>query len=274
MKKWALHFLISAWALSIPVVNQAVTHRIPGARSAALSQATVAYPGAELLFGNPAAAAFEKRVSALVSYDSPFLVRELSLLAAGVVLPLKPGTFGLAYSQSGVASWCERKAALSYSMSLGRALAAGIQFDLIAQSLPENRDPCLMATIEGGMVATLSPRLHAGFHLFNPVRARLPTPWGHEKPLTTLRGGTCWHLTPELLLCTETEKHSDTPLRVKTGLEILIPGYAALRCGVASAPLTFSLGAGFLFRKTTFDIAFGYHGLLGFSPSAAFTWTL
>lgn len=274
MKKWALHFLISVLVCFVPAVNQAMTPLMTGARSRALSQATVALPGAEWLFGNPAAIAFEQDYAFYLHYDSPYLLRELSRMGAGGVIPLHRSAFGLTLSQEGGTLYCERKATLGYAMFLGREITAGVQFDLYTMRYPENRAPCLMATFEGGLMASLSPRLRAGVHLSNPAGLRMHTPWGSEKIPTGVRCGTCWSLSPELLLCTETEKWSGTPLRLKTGIEISPHPTFSFRCGMATPPLTFSLGAGFRLGKTLFDIAFGYHGILGFTPAAGFTWHL
>ncbi len=94
MKKWALRFLISALILYLPAINLAMTNRLPGARSAALSKATVALSGNESLFHNQAGIAFSESHSLFIAVESGYMLKELSLMAIGAVLPIHGGTFG------------------------------------------------------------------------------------------------------------------------------------------------------------------------------------
>ncbi len=249
-----------------------MTNRMPGARQASLSYATAALTGPRSLFDNPAGIAFSDVFHAAMACESRFLLREFSLMAVGVVLPVGPGAFGFSFSQTGSGIYHERKGALTYATPLGREIAAAVQFDLFAEKFPENRDPCLMVTVETGLVAALSGRLHVGVHLFNPVGARMNTPWGKEKPLQNVRCGTAWQPSPQLLFCAEVAKATRTPVRVKSGIEFSPSPSCAIRCGAATSPLTFSLGTGFPVGKLLFDIAFTTQEVLGFSPSATLSW--
>lgn len=273
MKKWALRFLISALILFLPVLNQAMTNRQPGARSAALSMATVALPGNESLFHNQAGIAFLEKHSLFMACESGFLLKELSLMAIGAILPTRGGTFGGSFYRMGSPLYSENKAGIAYSKKLGRNLAAAIQFDYLSERLPENRESFQAFTFEGGFLCTLSDRVTAGFHLFNPVMAgmatsegKLPLPW-------SIRAGTSWFLNPALLLCTEIAKNENEPVTLKTGFEYSPVPEVAIRAGAGGGPLVFSLGAGFSFRSLRFDVAFNLHQTLGLTPTAGISWT-
>jgi hypothetical protein len=48
----------------------------------------------------------------------------------------------------------------------------------------------------------------------------------------------------------------------------------ALRFGVSGTPLKYTAGLGYSFAKITCDIAFSYHGSLGFTPSFSIQYKL
>lgn len=272
MKKWALRFLISALILYIPVIDQAMTNRLPGARSLALSGSTVALTGHESLFHNQAGIAFLERHSLFIACESAFMLKEFSLMAAGGVLPTAWGTFGVSFYRMGSSLYSENKAGIAYAKKLGSRLAASIQFDYLTEKLPENRQAFRTVTFEAGVLCHLSPKVATGFHIFNPVGAHpeisgstIPLPW-------SIRAGSVWNLNPALLLCAEVAKNEDGPVHFKTGIEYSPVREIVIRAGAGGDPLAFTLGAGFLFRDFRFDVAFSHHHALGLSPAAGITW--
>ena len=84
--------------------------------------------------------------------------------------------------------------------------------------------------------------------------------------------GFAWFPHSTLVLCGELEKVRNQPARVRTGVEYTPDEAISFRCGVYGAPLTFSMGSGFQFRRFRFDIAFSYHDALGLTPRAGISW--
>jgi len=273
MKKWALHFLISAVLDFLPFATMSTDLRPAGARSLALSWSTVALPGVESVFQNPAGTTGVERISFTLFYESPFLVKEFSAMAAGVILPTPSGNFGGSYWQLGNSLYRENKITLSYAKKLGMGKSAAIRFDYLSERMPENRELSTAVTVEGGVIASISEQWQAGFHVFNPVAARLNTPGGKEVIPWSGEAGIAWSPDPGLLLCGEVEKTRSRPVSLRIGAEYSPHRELAFRAGVCGVPLRFTLGAGFRFNPFWFDIAFSYHGALGFTPSAGITRT-
>ncbi len=271
MKKWALRFLISAVIELLPFVTTATGYRPAGARSSAMAYSTVALPGVESVFLNPAGISFPERFSFSLFYDTPFLVKEFSIMAAGVVLPTPTGSFGASFLQMGNGVYHENNTGLTYAKKLGDRLSAAIRFDYLSERMPESREPSTAFTVEGGILTTISERLRAGFYMFNPVAARLNTPGGKEVIPWSGEAGIAWSLHPTLLLCGEVEKTQNRPLSLRTGAEYSPGRDIAFRAGVSGSPILFTMGAGFRFSQIWFNIAFSYHGALGFTPSAGIT---
>ena len=270
MKKWALRFLISALIEFLPVISPAIVNRQPGARSAALSSATVALPGIESVFHNPAGITSLKHTSVTLYYESLFLLKEFPLMACGVIIPTNSGSFGFGFQRLGNTIYQEGKAKIAYSKTLGDHIFAGIGFDYLYEKMPENRDLSSAFTVEGGVMGCISEQLMAGVFIFNPVQAKMNSreakrKFPGRKPV--LPG---FHST--LVLCGELEKVRNQPARVRTGVEYTPDEAISFRCGVYGAPLTFSMGSGFQFRRFRFDIAFSYHDALGLTPRAGISW--
>ncbi len=272
MKKWALRFLISALIEFLPVISPAIVNRQPGARSAALSSATVALPGIESVFHNPAGITSLKHTSVTLYYESLFLLKEFPLMACGVIIPTNSGSFGFGFQRLGNTIYQEGKAKIAYSKTLGDHIYAGIGFDYLYEKMPENRDLSSAFTVEGGVMGCISEQLMAGVFIFNPVQAKMNFPGGKTEIPPGGEAGFAWFPHSTLVLCGELEKVRNQPARVRTGVEYTPDEAISFRCGVYGAPLTFSMGSGFQFRRFRFDIAFSYHDALGLTPRAGISW--
>jgi len=77
-----------------------------------------------------------------------------------------------------------------------------------------------------------------------------------------------------VLLAFEIEKQTDIKIKAKSGLEFLPLKNLTLRIGFSGKPPEISGGIGYSFSKITTNIAFSYHGSLGFSPSVSVNYQL
>ncbi len=268
MREWNARILFFILAYALPRGTAAFDNRFSGTRPAALAGAVVAVPGEESLFHNAAGMSATGRAAFILHYESAFLVKELSLMAAGVVLPSPYGTFGAGLCQFGRGNYRETKLGLAYTKQLGPKCIASVQFDYFTLRLPENPEHPAVLTFETGILAGFSQGNVWGIHLFNPAGFAFRTPGGRIPVPWSVRCGNSRVFSSSLLFCSEVEKIAGRPLVVKTGTEYAPHPSVVLRAGVSATPLKFAGGAGFRVGHIRMDIAFVYQGVLGFTPSA------
>lgn len=273
MKESLPRILFFILLLAFPRNSVAIFNRIPGSRSMALAGAVVALPGEEALYHNQAGISSISGLTISISFESAFLLKELSLMSCGVVLPTRAGTFGSSFYQFGTGVYREDKWGLVYSKRWGDRLSAALQFDYFSQRMPENPRPYSIFTFEAGVLYETPGNWLWGFHIFNPFRVKLKYPWGEETVPWNLRTGCIWVVSERLIFCSEIEKNEKKPLSLKTGIEFVPHSQIKIRAGISGEPLKFSAGAGFQMEKVRIDLAFSYHGNLGYSPSVSLTFT-
>ena len=273
MKKWALHFLIFMFFIFEPVGAKAFENHLPGARSAAMAGATVALPGSEALFQNPSSLSYEEKLSFILSYESRFLMKELSLMAAGIILPTRSGTFGGSYIRFGTGVYQENRIGLVYAKKLGKLISAAVGFDYLSVTLPENSRPFSALTVESGLTAGIPGKYTGALYVFNPVMAKLKLPGGKVPVPWSVRVGNTWFINNWLLLCSELDFTPKKPAGLHTGLEFNPSPEISVRAGISGCPFQITAGAGFKMGNVVFDIAFSHHGYLGFSPTAGIRFT-
>jgi hypothetical protein len=271
MKKWALHFLISLLYTQFSANAQLFDNQLIGAKSAALGHASAALPGEEALFHNQAGIAAVKNLSFILSCESRYLIKELSLMAAGVVIPSGSGIFGCSVIRFGTGEYRNNQINLAYAKELGKFVSAAVTFDYLSVRFPENSRPFSAVTVECGVIAGIPGKWNAGVHIFNPVMAKINLPLGKVAVPWHVRSGFGWYLTPFLMQCNEVDFRPDKPPSLHTGLEFSPYPEISIRAGVSGNPPECSAGAGFRMGKVEFDIAFTYHGYLGFTPLAGIT---
>ncbi len=239
-----------------------------GARSAGLAHSIVALEGLEGLFHNQAGVGFEKQLSVLLMYESRFMLKELALMSAGLVIPARIVNFGISFQQFGTGVYKFSKVGLALTRTFGENVSAAVQFSYFSEKIPEIREPMTAFTVETGCLVKLSEKVTAGIHLFNPVKSSVETPGGVIHMPFRFRVGEVWYISPQLLWSCEVEKESSVPWLIKSGMEFSPARRVSLRAGVTGRPFQPAAGAGFRFGHFDFDIGFSYHGSLGFAPAA------
>lgn len=267
--------LVLIFLFKLVFSSAALENRISGARSAALGNATVADSHPESLMHNTAGLGFIRRTTVLAVYESRYSVREYSQMSAGIVIPTRrAGTWGLALCQFGTGEYREHKLGLQYARTFGHRWSAGLQFDRMSVWFPENITPALAFTMEGGVIFRPGERLHTGIHVFNPVNSPFNMPSGKIPLPWSVRFGESWHITEGLVWSVEMEKIRHHRFLVRTGIEFApIPGFH-LRTGICGRPFNPSFGMGFPISRIVVDMAFSYHGNLGFSPLVGLNYSL
>jgi len=245
----------------------------PGARAGSLSGSFAALPGIESLFHNQAGLSYLDRTSCYLTCENRFLLKELSLMAAGIAFPSSRGTFSTSFYRFGSDVYNTCKTGAAFARKFGKSVSGGFQFDLISEKYPENRFPFFAWVAEFGIMAGNPQKFLAGFHFYNPMMARMKTGWGVEPLPRCMRAGYSWIPGVGVILCGEVEKTNRSKPLYKTGIEFTPHPVLSFRAGVCSRPLKFTGGIGFRQGKVTFDLGFSYHGNLGYSPLAGITIT-
>ncbi|WP_167614472.1 hypothetical protein [Maribellus sediminis] len=245
-----------------------------GARAVALSNAFVSVSDVWSTFHNQATLSQLEAFSAGVFYESRYLVDELSLAAGTVNMPAIRGTVGFSFYQLGKGTYKESKLGLAYSKKLSQRLSAALQLDYFLYRFPENDGAKGFPTFEAGASYQTTKELTLAMHVFNPVMNGFETAFGKQKLPLILRIGGHYQFADKSLVSFEIQKNTNSDAQVKAGLEFYLVKNLALRFGVSGRPVQISSGLGYSFGKFSTDIAFSYHGNLGFTPSVSINYKL
>ena len=244
-----------------------------GARSAAMGNASVALSDFWSAHNNQAGLAYYKNIAAGFYYEDNFLIKELGLKYAAVVLPTKSGVFGLTTSYFGYTQYNESKLGLAYSKSFGERFSAGIQLDYLSTRIAENYGNKGAVTFELGIRAQLSKNLYLGAHVFNPVNIKIAE-YNDERLPTIMRLGLSYNFSEKIIACVETEKDINYDPVLKAGMEYHIIKEIYIRAGISTNPTLNTFGFGVEFKKLKFDFASSIHQTLGYSPQLSLIYNI
>lgn len=240
-----------------------------GARSQAMSDASVTLSDVFSAFNNQAALAALKNAEAGMAVSSRFTVKEMNTLYAAFAMPLNEnkGVFALSVSRYGYKLFNQNKVGLSYSKKLSRVFSAGIQVDYLNTHLADGYGSRSSFTVEGGVLAEFN-RLKAGVHFFNPVNVKLAD-YNDERIPVMVKAGISYTVSEKVLAAVELFKNINNKSIVKAGVEYHPVKALFLRGGVSTEPVQLTFGVGANFGSFYFDLSSGYLQPLGYSPSAA-----
>ena len=261
---WALLTLIS-----IPLgIMASGEDKAIGGRAAAMGGVSVTGSDMWSVVNNPAGLAYADRIKAGLFGDNNFLLKEISTMAAGIVIPLWRGGAGVYCQRYGFSLYNETRAALSYGMKLARHFSAGVQLDYLRFQIGEGYGSCNLFICSVGLQYMIRSRLTIGFHIYNPIMVRL-TKDPEEKVPATFRLGLAWKLSPVLTTVIETEKELSQKPILKAGMEYQAAKPILVRIGFHSNPTTFTFGTGLILGKLEMDISSSYNLVLGYSPQVS-----
>ena len=236
-----------------------------GARSAGVSNASITLTDGWCTFNNQAGLAYLNSVVAGVYFENKFLVKDLSMQAATLAIPFKPGTLAISYRFFGYSKYYESKAGLAFGRKFSKYFSAGVQVDYLQTHIAEGYGNYNTVVAEIGLLANPSKNFTIGFHLFNPNRIKHKTV-PEEKVPTIARLGLGYSFDGKALLVFETEKDLEQKPVYKGGIEIEMLRKLYLRGGYATGYEQLSFGLGYKFKRLAADIAFARHYVLGFTP--------
>src|ERR1035438_7204661 len=109
-----------------------------GGRAAGMGFTSVSIADPWSVFNNPAGLSSLYKFSAGIYFENRFLMKELSLKAVYLDIPVKAGTFGLSCQEFGFNLYNEMKVGLAYGKKLGKSFSAGVQLDYLRIHLAED----------------------------------------------------------------------------------------------------------------------------------------
>jgi hypothetical protein len=237
-----------------------------GARSAALANASVTLSDVWSAQQNQAGLGYLKKISAGVSFENRFLLKDLATKSLVAAVPTKYGVIGLSVSSFGNCKlYSENKYGLAYAKAFGDVFSMGIQFDYLSTNIAENYGKSGVIAAEAGIQAKLAKNLYIGSHIFNPTRA-LIAKYNDERAPTIIRLGLRYEFSKVVFTSIEVVKDIEKKPAYKVGIEYMIIKQFYLRVGVASNPFYNAFGFGANLKKFKLDVSTSYHQTLGYVP--------
>lgn len=239
-----------------------------GSRSMSMANASTTLNDVWAYHHNPAALADIESITAGVSYENRFLLRELQSQGFAVAIPLTVGVISVGGQTYGYSQYRSYKGGLGYSMQLAEKLYAGVQLNYLGLQLPENYGSKSSLSAEAGIYAKFTDNWKIGFSVYNIGRAKLAE-FEDDRFSTVMRIGTAYTFSEKVIVAVDFEKNLDYPLRLKAGIEYEVLDNFYLRGGMATNPVELTFGFGYRFKQIQLGIGSAYHQTLGWSPHFA-----
>lgn len=236
-----------------------------GARFAGMGNATVMIPDLWSVSHNQAGLGWVRSVTTGFHFENKFVVPQYSLSAAGLAIPVKPGTLGMMLQYFGYSQYHESRFSLAFGRAFTEQFAVGIQLNYMSRYIADGYGSFGVVIPEGGMIISPFKNVFVGAHIFNPFQTHLNNPEQDMIP-TIFRVGFGLQLLDQIFISAESETSNTEKPVFKTGIEINAVNNLFFRAGYSTQPNKPSFGLGYLFMGFRGDIAFTLHPQLGFTP--------
>ena len=245
---------------------------LSGARATALGSASVSLNDEWGVIHNQAGLGNVRQTTAGFYYENRFLVKELGVRSAALIIPIKAGTLGSSFSNFGYHSYKENRFNFSFAKAFSNTFSMGMALDLLNTSITEGNTHFATLIGEVGILAKLRKDITLGAHLYNPTRSKAGKNTTERIP-TVMRLGLCYQASSSLTLLGETEKDMHHQPIFKAGIEYLALSHFFLRTGISNNPLLTSFGFGVQFHQLKLDVSGNYHQTLGLSSQIGFSYS-
>ena len=213
---------------------------------------------------NQASLAQLKNAAAAVYGEKRFLLSELNNYSAVIGLPTQSGNFGLKAGYHGFSDYNETQLGLAYGRKLGDKVDLGGQFNYNGIRIAGYGNDAAIS-FELGTVLHLSDKLHAGFHLNNPVGGKFGKDQ-QEKLSSVYTVGIGYEASDKFFVSTEIVKEEDQPVNVNAGMQYKFLAQVLVRIGMFTATSTGWMGVGLSLKLLRVDVTAAYHPQLGITP--------
>jgi hypothetical protein len=260
LRKFTLLLFFSAPAcINAQIVHSSVSATYPGLGAYSINHADVFS-----FHSNQAALAQVKNLSAGVYTERRFMLKELALYNASVVLPTHSGNFGLDTRYFGFADYNETQLGLAYGRRLGSKVDLGVQFNYYNVQIPYYGNASVV-NFEAGAILHLTEKLNAGIHVYNPVGGKFGKD-EQEKLSSVYSGGIGYEASDKFFISAEIEKEEDQPVNVNAGLQYKFLPQLLARGGISTATSSMYFGIGVAWKSVRLDVTTSYHQQLGITP--------
>jgi hypothetical protein len=213
---------------------------------------------------NQAALARLQFVSAGIYAERRFLLGQLDHYTAAAGLPTSSGNFGISTRYFGFSSYNEMKLGLAYGKNLGSKTAIGTQFNYHSIGASGYGNTSAIS-FEIGMINHLSPKLHTGIHINNPVGGKFGDE-RQEKLPAIYTFGLGYEASEKFFFMAEIIKEEDQPVNVNTGFQYQFFLQLMIRAGLSTATSSAWISAGLTKGSMRMDVTMAYHPQLGITP--------
>ncbi|MEZ2444991.1 hypothetical protein AB6805_24860 [Chitinophaga sp. RCC_12] len=210
---------------------------------------------------NPAGLSCLSSFAAGIYTENRFMLKEASLYAAMVAIPVRAGAFGGSITRLGNAAWHQQRLSGAYGMQLGRRAGIGLQFNYETTSV-QGLGATGNISFDGGMLWHISEQWHGGLHVYKPADAPV-----------MYSGGLGFEASRDFLLTGEVVSMGAFTA-VKASAYYRVIRQLALEMGIASGQAYNSAAVILFLRSLRIDIAAGFHPQLGITPVTSLIWQL
>lgn len=248
--------------------------KVSGARQIGMGLNSISMINAYAVYNNQAAGAYLERPSIGIYYAPVFLGQNVSNISAVVAVPVKKGgTIGASVNYFGYSLFNEKKVGLSYSIKVAKWMSLGMQLDYLNTKISGYGSKNYV-TFELGIFSKPIDELAIAFHVYNPLKIYVDKATGEKVP-TLFRFGVTYEAIKKFFISAQIDKDLTNKLIFRAGAEYTLKDLINFRAGVATDPVTGTLGLGVMLKQgVNFDIAFSYQGNLGFQPHFGITYTI
>ncbi len=240
-----------------------------GSRHAGMGRTSVAISDFWNIQNNQAGIALMDKISFGVYYENRFLINELSMKSAGVIVPTKIGVLGATFNHFGYSMYNDVKIGIVYARSFGQYFRIGLQLDYLQTTVGDNYGKSSNVTFEIGVQSDINQAVTIGAYVYNPIRVNLAD-YDNEKIPAIFRLGIGWKISNNFIATIEAEKNTAiNPIILRGGLEYGFKEKFFIRAGFSTMQEIFSMGFGINIKFLRFDISAVMHQSLGFSPQSS-----
>ena len=212
----------------------------------------------------PAALARAGNLSAGISGERGYGLKELSHYRFVATVPVASGGFGLQGAFSGFPGYSENMFSLGYGRMAGEKLSLGLNFSYQQMRVPGYGAAGILGA-EAGVLIQLTKELYSGVRVKNPMAGHYGKDRQEKMPALYAAG---FGYAPSSLfyISTEFRKTDKQPVNIALALQYRPLPVVLLRAGMETATSVFQAGAGFQLKQCRLDLFSSFHPQLGITP--------
>ena len=216
------------------------------------------------LSSNIAALSALNNFSAGVYGERKFMLEEISLYTAAIIMPTSSGNFALQADYFGYEAYNESQIGIAFGIPLSNKAGIGAKFNYYNLRIPSYLNASAI-NFEIGSIIHISDQLHTGISIYNPLSSSLGKNTG-EKIASVYKAGLGYEMSASFFTQLEIIKEKDKDVNVHAGLQYRPIKQLFARAGIFTGTSSCYFSVGYLYRQLRMDFSVGFHQQLGISP--------